>query len=168
MTGIVLQAKPLTPERFLPYGEVIEASKVQGSGMNDARFDRFDDLCGIDIVDGKVSVSIVLSRTASLLPYRIDMVERHPLGSQAFVPLSPCRMFVVVGPPAESIDPTDLRAFETNGKQGINYRRGTWHMPLIALDSGQQFLVIDRAGEGVNCDQHVLDEPVMLQDSEAR
>jgi len=145
------------------YGEVIEATLAHGSVMNDARFDRFDDLCDIDIVDGEVAVSIARSRTASILPYRIDMVERHPLGSQAFVPLSPCKMIIVVGPPAESVAPEDLRAFETNGKQGINYRRGTWHMPLIALESGQQFLVIDRTGEGANCDQHILDEPVMLQ-----
>ena len=163
MSGIVLQPVPLTRERFMLYGEVIEASLAQGNVMNDARFDRFDDLCDIDIVDGEVAVSIARSRTASVLPYRIDMVERHALGSQAFVPLSPCRMIIVVGPPAESVGPEDLRAFETNGKQGINYRRGTWHMPLIALESGQQFLVIDRAGEGPNCDQHVLDEPVMLQ-----
>ena len=163
MSGIVLQPAPLTRERFMIYGEVIEASLAHGSVMNDARFDRFDDLCDIDIVDGEVAVSIARSRTESVLPYRIDMVERHPLGSQAFVPLSPCRMIIVVGPPAESVAPEDLRAFETNGKQGINYRRGTWHMPLIALESGQQFLVIDRAGEGANCDQHILDEPVMLQ-----
>jgi len=163
MSGIVLQPVPLTRERFMLYGEVIEASLARGNVMNDARFDRFDDLCDIDIVDGEVAVSIARSRTASVLPYRIDMVERHPLGSQAFVPLSPCRMVIVVGPPAESVGPEDLRAFETNGKQGINYRRGTWHMPLIALEPGQQFLVIDRAGEGSNCDQHVLDEPVMLQ-----
>ncbi len=163
MSGIVLQPAPLTRERFMIYGEVIEASLAHGSVMNDARFDRFDDLCDVDIVDGEVAVSIARSRTASVLPYRIDMVERHPLGSQAFVPLSPCRMIIVVGPPAESVAPEDLRAFETNGRQGINYRRGTWHMPLIALESGQQFLVIDRAGEGANCDQHILDEPVMLQ-----
>ena len=163
MSGIVLQPAPLTRERFMIYGEVIEASLAHGSVMNDARFDRFDDLCDIDIVDGEVAVSIARSRTESVLPYRIDMVERHPLGSQAFVPLSPCRMIIVVGPPAESVAPEDLRAFETNGRQGINYRRGTWHMPLIALESGQQFLVIDRAGEGANCDQHILDEPVMLQ-----
>ena len=149
----------------MPYGEVIEASKIQGSGMNDARFDRFDDLCDVDIVDGRVAVSIACSRTATVLPYRIDMVERHPLGSQAFVPLSPCKMFIVVAPPKESVEPADLRAFETNGKQGINYRRGTWHMPLIALESGQRYLVIDRAGDGSNCDEHVLDEPVMLQNS---
>ncbi len=147
----------------MPYGEVIEAAKSRGSRMNDARFDRFDNLCDIDIVDGDVAVSIACSRTASVLPYRFDMVERHPLGSQAFVPLSPCKMIIVVAPPGESVDPEDLRAFETNGRQGINYRRGTWHMPLIAFESGQRFLVIDRAGEGPNCDEHTLDEPIMLQ-----
>ncbi len=147
----------------MPYGEVIEASKMHGSGMNDARFDRFDDLCDVDIVDGNVAVSIACSRTASVLPYRFDMVERHPLGSQAFIPLSPCKMIIVVAPPAESVDPEDLRAFETNGRQGINYRRGTWHMPLIAFESGQQFLVIDRAGEGPNCDEHTLDQSITLQ-----
>ncbi len=163
MTGIVLHPVPLTRERFMLYGEIIEDSLAHGNVMNDARFDRFDDLCDVDIVNGQVSVSIARARTASVMPYRIDMVERHPLGSQAFMPLSPCKMIIVVGPPSESVAPEDLRAFETNGKQGINYRRGTWHMPLIALEPGQRFLVIDRAGEGANCDQHVLDEPVMLQ-----
>jgi len=147
----------------MPYGEIIEASRLRGSRMNDARFDRFDDLCDVDIVDGNVAVSIACSRTPSVLPYRFDRVERHPLGSQAFVPLSPCKMIIVVAPPGEAVDPEDLRAFETNGKQGINYRRGTWHMPLIAFESGQRFLVIDRAGEGPNCDEHTLDEPIMLQ-----
>ncbi len=163
MAGIVLQPAPLTRERFMPYGEVIEASQMRSSGMNDGHFDRFDDLCDVDIDDGNVAVSIVCSRTASVLPHRIDMVERHPLGSQAFVPLSPCKMIIVVAPPAESVDPEDLRAFETNGRQGINYRKGTWHMPLIAFEAGQRFLVIDRADDGPNCDEHTLDEPVMLQ-----
>lgn len=163
MSDIVLQAVPLTRERFMPYGQVIEASTLQGSGMNDARFDRFDDLCDVDIINGEISVSIARSRTASVLPYRIDMVERHPLGSQAFVPLAPGKMIIVVAPPAESVVAADLRAFETNGTQGINYRRGTWHMPLLAFESGQRFLIIDRAGDGPNCDEHSLDESVMLQ-----
>ena len=95
---------------------------------------------------------------------RVDFVERHPLGSQAFVPLTPCRMIVVVGPPGEAVSTGDLRAFVTNGRQGVNYRRGTWHMPLIAFEPGQEFLVIDRAGDEPNCEQHHLDENVMLVD----
>ena len=104
--------------------------------MNDARFERFDRLCSVDVGGGEVAVSIATCRAPTRLPYRVDMVERHPLGSQAFVPLSPCRMIVVVAPPMESVDAGDLRAFETNGLQGFNYRRGTWHMPLIAFEQG--------------------------------
>jgi ureidoglycolate lyase len=96
------------------------------------------------------------------LPYRFDMVERHPLGSQAFVPLNGQRFVVVVAPPGESVEIESLRAFVTNGRQGVNYHRGTWHMPLIALEAGQEFLVIDRAGEGANCDPVVLSERVTL------
>ena len=129
--------------------------------MNDARFDRFEDLASVD-VDARVAISIAQSRTATSLPYRFDIVERHPRGSQAFVPMDPVRFVVVVAPPGESVEAHDLRAFVTNGRQGVNYRRGTWHMPLIAFEAGQRFLIIDRAGDGPNCDEHVLDEPVLL------
>ena len=131
--AIELQPMPLTAERFAPYGDVIEASQATTQAMNDARFDRFDKLCSVDVGDADVAVSIATSRTITRLPYRIDMVERHPLGSQAFIPLSPCRMIVVVAPPAASVAADELRAFESNGQQGINYHRGTWHMPLIAF-----------------------------------
>jgi ureidoglycolate lyase len=160
---ITLKPLPLTAERFAPYGDVIGTSSERKDAMNAERFERFDDLCGIDIADGgHVSVSIARCRTATSLPYRIDMVERHPLGSQAFVPLSPCRMIVVVAPPGESIEAEELCAFVTNGRQGINYRLGTWHMPLIAFEAGQQFLIIDRGGNEPNCETHDLEEPISL------
>ncbi len=162
MTGRVLTPVPLTRERFAPFGDVIETAELNAAPMNDVRFERFDDLCAIDVGDGRVSVSIATARSATALPFLIDRVERHPLGSQAFIPLSPCRMIVVVAEPSESVEAGDLAAFETNGKQGINYRPGTWHMPLIAFEAGQRFLIIDRAGDAPNCDEHALDEPVML------
>jgi len=162
VAGRTLTPLPLTRERFAPYGDVIDASQIDSSAMNDARFDRYDDLCTIDVGDGDVAVSVTRSRVATTLPYMINTVERHPLGSQAFVPLSPCKMIVVVAPAAESVDGDDLIAFETNGFQGINYARGTWHMPLIAFESGQRFLILDRAADRPNCDEHTLDEPVML------
>lgn len=160
---ITLTPRPLTSERFAPYGEVIEAVADRKAAMNASRFERFNDLCNVDMNDdGRVAVSIARCRVATELPYRIEMVERHPLGSQAFVPLSRSRMIVVVAPPEESVDAADLRAFVSNGRQGVNYRRGTWHMPLIAFESGQEFLVIDRAAGESNCDEHDLEEAVML------
>jgi len=163
---ITLVPKPLTSERFAPFGDVIESVVDRTAAMNAERFERFDDLCKLDMADdGRVAVSIARCRVATALPYRLDMVERHPLGSQAFVPLGPSRMIVVVAPPEESVEASDLCAFVTNGRQGINYHRGTWHMPLIAFASGQEFLIIDRAADQPNCDMHSLDEPVMLVES---
>jgi len=160
---ITLVPKPLTSEQFAPYGDVIESVTDRTAAMNAERFERFDDLCGIDMKDaGKVAVSIARCRVVTSLPYRIDMVERHPMGSQAFVPLTPCRMIVVVAAPEESVEASELRAFVTDGRQGINYHRGTWHMPLIAFEAGQEFLIIDRAADAPNCDQHSLDETVVL------
>ena len=160
---IRLQPIPITRERFAPYGDVVETAEYDRAAMNAARFERFDDLCSVDMGgDGRVAVSIARCRVATSLPYRIDMVERHPLGSQAFIPLTPARMIVVVAPPEESVEAADLQAFVTNGRQGINYHRGTWHMPLIAFEAGQEFLIIDRAADQPNCEEHVLDEPVML------
>src|SRR5210317_1089387 len=161
--SISLRPEPLTKERFARYGDVIEASLENPDAMNEARFQRFDDLCDIDVGGGDVAISVARCRAPTTLPLRIDMVERHPLGSQAFVPLKPCRMVVVVAPPGESVDADELRAFVTNGRQGINYHRGTWHMPLIAFDAGQDFLIVDRGGKEANCDTHALDRIVMLE-----
>lgn len=160
---ITLRPELLTSERFAPYGDVIEASRDNSNAMNEARFERFDNLCDVDLGDGDVSISVARCRTPTSLPYRVDMVERHPLGSQAFVPLTRSRMVVVVAPPGEGVDASELRAFVTNGRQGINYHRGAWHMPLIAFEAGQEFLVVDRGGEESNCEQHMLEAVVMLE-----
>lgn len=160
---INLEPRLLTQERFAPYGDVIETTPERIAAMNTGRFERFDDLGRVETDrDGRVAISIARARVATTLPYRFELVERHPHGSQAFIPLSRFRFVVVVAPPAESVEAEDLRAFVTNGRQGINYRRGTWHMPLIALEVGQEFLVVDRAGESPNCDEHSLGDAVTL------
>ena len=161
---ISLQPELLTAEAFAPYGDVVESSEQQVAAMNAESFERFDDLCSVEARDGHVAISIARCRTITALPHTIDMIERHPHGSQSFVPLTPCRMMVVVAPAGEPAAAKDLRAFVSNGRQGINYHRGTWHMPLIAFDAGQEFLIIDRVGDSPNCDLHYLDEPVTLLD----
>jgi ureidoglycolate lyase len=160
---ISLVPVPLTRERFAPYGDVIDTSPDVVNAMNDGRFERFDNLCDVDLGDGKVAISVTRCRTPTSLPLRVDKVERHPLGSQAFMPLARSIMVVVVAPPGESVSADELRAFVTNGRQGINYHRGTWHMPLIGLEAGQEFLIVDRAAGQSNCEVHELGEVVMLE-----
>jgi ureidoglycolate lyase len=161
---LTLKPEPLTRESFAAYGDVIESSSPHAAAMNADRFERFDDLCAVEAHAGHIAVSIARCRSVTTLPYRFDMIERHPHGSQAFVPLTPCRMLVVVAPPGDSVAASELRAFVSNGRQGINYHRGTWHMPLIAFEQGQEFLIIDRSGKTPNCDLHYLAEPVTLSE----
>ena len=87
------------------------------------------------------------------LPIRITMMERHPLGSQAFVPISPYPWLVVVAAAQEDGTPGVPEAFIAASHQGVNYRKGTWHHPLIALQRTSEFLVVDRGGEGDNLEE---------------
>ncbi len=161
--AITLTPQKLTRESFAPYGDVIESSGDRTTEMNADRFERFDDLCSLDMAeDGRPAVSITRCSVATSLPYSLDVVERHPLGSQAFMPLAPSLMIIVVAPAGETVSARDLQAFVTNGRQGINYHRGTWHMPLIAFEEGQEFLIIDRAAGQANCEERSLDEAVTL------
>jgi ureidoglycolate lyase len=165
MSELTLKAVPITPERFAPYGDLIYASPASRNGMNDARFERFSGLADIDVdtqSGGAASISIARCKVPMTLPYRFDLVERHPLGSQAFMPLSRFSFFVVVAPPGESVEREDLCAFVTNGSQGVNYHKGVWHMPMIAFEEGQEFLIVDRGGDGENCEQHYFSDSVVL------
>lgn len=169
-----IKALPLTIERFRKFGDVLEATVAQKQAMNSARFERFSDLASIDVgagTGGRPCVSIARCRTATAIPYRIDMLERHPRGSQSFMPLSYFRFYVVVAPAGETVEQDTVEAFVTNGRQGVNYHVGVWHMPMIAMQSGQEFLVLDRAVDGgqddSNCDELYLDEPILLEDPAA-
>jgi len=135
------------------------------AAMNEARFERFDDLANINVDamnDGRVAISIAVAKVPVELPYMFDFVERHPLGSQAFIPLTEFAFTVVVAPRGESVDVADLRAFTTNGGQGINYHRGIWHMPLIATETGQKFLIVDRTPGADNVEELSLEQAVYL------
>ena len=166
MSSRVIHALQITPERFAAYGDVIAALPDNQEAMNAARFQRFDDLAAVNVDEndgGHVAISIARAKTPSALPYCFDLIERHPYGSQAFIPLSQFRFVVVVAPAGESVDAADLQAFVTNGRQGVNYHKGVWHMPLIAFEEGQEFLIVDRAGGGPNYEEHILGELVTLE-----
>jgi len=156
-------AEALTPEAFAPFGDVIEArDAVRHFAINGGNTERYHDLAAVDAgPGGRVIVSIFRGQPRTL-PFAVEMMERHPLGSQAFVPLSGRPYLVVVAPAGDAPGGGDLRVFLARGDQGVNYARGIWHHPLLALDAMSDFLVIDRAGPGHNCDEIMLDGTVLI------
>jgi ureidoglycolate lyase len=151
-----LHAVPLTKEGFAPYGDVIEMEGAKHYAINSGSVERYHDLANIhaDHADGgRAIVSLAKINIAGSFPFKFNLVERHPRGSQAFIPMFEAPVVVVVAKPAETINPADLKAFVTNGMQGFNYHPGTWHMPLMSDQVGRMFVVIDRAGHGCNCDE---------------
>lgn len=149
-----LRAQPLSAEAFSPFGDVIDAATAaQALDINEGFATRFHDLAAIDVNDdgGRVCVSLFRSRPAAP-PVVVRLMERHPLGSQAFIPLERRPFLVVVAPPGP-LRPADIRAFRARGDQGVNYAKGVWHHFLLALEAQSDFLVIDRAGPGNNVDE---------------
>jgi ureidoglycolate lyase len=155
-----LPVEPLAAQAFLPFGDVIEAGgSAPHRTINEGFAERFDDLARLDTLrqEGRPVLSVFRARPRTL-PLQLRLVERHLLGSQAFVPLLPQRFLVVVAPPGPAPTPVQLRCFMARPGQGVNYAAGTWHHPLIALDAGGDFLVIDRGGPhaGEDCEEHSL------------
>lgn len=154
----LLEAAPLTRESFAPFGDVIETDGARHYPINRGAVERYHDLAAVDVGDdGRPLVSIFECTRPASAPIPVALVERHPLGSQAFIPVGEAVMCVVVASPGDAPAPADLRAFVTNGRQGVNYHRGTWHMPLAAFHAGQRFLVVDRGGPGHNCEEWEFD-----------
>jgi ureidoglycolate lyase len=96
------------------------------------------------------------------LPVEIQLLERHPIGSQAFIPLGERRFLVVVAENVVTPSAQHVRAFLTNGRQGVNYHRNTWHHFALALDQVTDFLVVDRGGPGENCEEVRLVQPLRI------
>jgi ureidoglycolate lyase len=144
---------PLTAEAFAPYGDVIEASdRVRATPINYGQTTRFHDLARIDVADGGGRAIASIFRGEPLEPPVLRIVERHPLGSQAFVPLSG-RPYLVAVAPAGEFDAAKLVVFRAQAGQGVNYAKGTWHHFLLPLEARSDFLVIDREGPGENLDE---------------
>jgi ureidoglycolate lyase len=152
-----LQVRLLTRRAFAPFGDVIETRTAKSYLINNDTTRRYHDLARVDVRarSGRPLLNIFRAQATSL-PFEVREVERHPLGSQAFIPLDRLPYLVVVARSAPGGAPGRVHAFVANGDQGVNYRRGVWHHPLMALDSTSDFLVIDRGGAGKNCDVQAL------------
>lgn len=158
-----LKVRPLSRQAFAPFGEVLETDGAQIKTINQGTTQRFHAL-GTARVDSAGEVLINLFRAQPrTFPYAVDMMERHPFGSQAFYPLSRRPWLAVVAEDAGSIPGTPL-AFLVSATQGVNYRANVWHHPLIAVQAVCDFLVIDRGGPGDNLEEYRYPEPYRIDD----
>ena len=158
----VLRVQPLSRQTFAPFGEVLEIDGVEMKLINNGTTERFHAL-GTARTDPAGSVIINLFRgQPRSFPHAVDMMERHPHGSQAFYPLSRKPWLVVVAEDRNGAPGVPL-AFLASGMQGVNYRANAWHHPLIALDTVSDFLVIDRGGPGDNLEERAYTQPYMLE-----
>ena len=160
----IIKPIKITRTNFATYGDLISADDIKPMDINTGYAKRFDNLAHINTSkdEGKTVVSIfsALKRT---FPMKIDMMEKHPLGSQAFIPMKETTFLCFVAPQGESPEINKIQSFIIPPKTGINYKPGIWHFPLISTED-TDFLVIDRKGNGENLVIHKFDkEKVVLQ-----
>lgn len=150
-----LAIEPLTKRGFRPFGDLIEFGRRRPRTINDGFALRFHDLAHVNVAreEGRPTISLFRA-TRRPLPLTIGMLERHPLGSQSFFPLSDEDWLVVVAQGGSAPDLSTLRCFRARGEQGINFAPGTWHFPVLVLAAQQNFIVVDREGPGINLEEH--------------
>ncbi len=154
-----LVARPITAEAFAPYGEVI-ATGGPSVTINEGLCQRFSDLATFDLDGGQVGLSLFQSHLRAL-PYTCDLLERHPLGSQCFIPMSEAALLIIVAPDNNG-QPGEPEAFLTTNDVAVNIARNTWHGVLAPIKGTGLFAVIDRIGDGPNLEEHRLEKPVSI------
>ncbi|WP_171121804.1 MULTISPECIES: ureidoglycolate lyase [unclassified Ruegeria] len=152
-----IAATPLTHAAFAPFGDVIEVAGDPDKIINQGQCGRFHDRAEMDFSDGRAGISL-FNANPRALPYQLDMVERHPDGSQAFIPMTH-QPFLVIVALDENGEPGEPVAFITSPGQAVNYRRGTWHGVLTPLHGPGLFAVVDRIGTGTNLEEFWFDTP---------
>ena len=147
---IIIKPKKITNKNFKKFGEVISTKKIKPININNGYAKRFDNLCKINtsLKKGNTIMSIFLARKRKF-PLNIKMMEKHPLGSQAFIPMKETKFLVFVAPNGKKPNIKKIESFIIPKQTGINYKPGIWHFPLISTKN-MNFLVIDRKGMGNN------------------
>jgi ureidoglycolate lyase len=157
----MLKAEPLTKAAFAPFGDVVEMDGASPIQINQGFAQRFNTLAQIDVSSeaGETNISLFTANPRPQ-PIAINLMERHPLGTQLFYPLQDKPWLIVVC--ADPMDPKTYRAFSATGRQGINYHRNVWHFPLLVFDTESRFLVVDRKGPGKNLEEVELAVPLVI------
>ena len=147
-----LQTQPLTTNAFRAFGEIIDATGEPDKIINQGLCGRYHDLAKLDFTSGKAGIS-VFNAEARSLPFKLEMMERHPEGSQAFIPMHQYPYLIIVSHDKNGV-PDTPNSFISKPGQGINIFKNTWHGVLCPLHSPGLFAVIDRIGEGPNLEEH--------------
>ena len=158
--SVLLTLEPLTREAFAPYGDVIEVSGEPDKLINQGMCGRFHDLAKLDFGSGRAGISL-FDAQARHFPYSVDMMERHPEGSQAFIPLSGVPMIISVAKD-NSGKPGQPRAFLSEPHQSINIHRNTWHGVLAPVEREGQYIVIDRIGDTPNLEEYYFQDSYIV------
>ena len=147
---IIINPKPITKENFSKFGDMITTNDIKPLEINNGYAKRFDGIANVDTSkDNGETIISIFSALKRSFPMKIDMMEKHPLGSQAFVPMKETTFLVFVAPKGNKPDLNKIEAFIIPPGIGVNYNPGTWHFPLISTEN-MNFLVIDRKGSGDN------------------
>lgn len=168
---IVLKPQPLTATAFAPFGDVVEAGKTSPIMINGGNTKRYDSLAKVQLEhpDDCAVINIfraqprMVEADADKRCMKIKMMERHPRGSQSFQPLSGEPYLVLVADAVETIKPENLHLFLALPEQGINYHKNTWHHPVLGLNTICDFLVVDRKGEGNNCEEFYFNQGELIE-----
>ena len=147
---ITINPKPITKENFSKFGDMITTANIKPIEINDGYAKRFDGIANLNTSqDNGETIISIFSALKRTFPMKIDMMEKHPLGSQAFIPMKQTTFLVLVAPESNKPDLNKIEAFIVPQEIGVNYNPGTWHFPLIATED-MNFLVVDRKGSGDN------------------
>ena len=158
MTRVSIE--PLTAEAFQPFGDMLDISGAPDRMINQGLCGRYHDRARLQFLDGRAGVSLFNAEPRTL-PYRLEMVERHPDGSQTFIPMTQ-KPFLVIVAPDTAQGPGLPRVFRTAPGQAINFLRNTWHGVLTPLTAPGLFAVVDRIGPGANLEEFWFDEPYLV------
>jgi len=160
----IIKPIKITRTNFAAYGDLISSDDIKPMDINAGYAKRFDNLANINTSkDGGKTIVSIFSALKRTFPMKIDMMEKHPLGSQAFIPMKETTFLCFVAPPGESPEIDKIQSFIIPPKTGINYKPGIWHFPLISTED-TDFLVIDRKGNSENLVIHKFDkEKVVLK-----
>ena len=158
----IFKPTKINRKNFNSYGDLISSDDIDYIDINAGYAKRFDNLANIETLNGggKTIVSI-FSASKRTFPMKIDMMEKHPLGSQAFIPMKETTFLSFVAPPGESPEISKIQSFIVPPKTGINYKPGIWHFPLISTED-TNFLVIDRKGNGNNLIIHKFEKEKII------